>query len=233
MVQPWCAGDSFVSDDNVISKSLEGGTHESNLDLGGLLCARPWCRAGLQQCTDGAFAPLIDAADHDGIEHDRLFSRDRIADAIRQPHARRGLRHKPGALLRYLRREGSAANARAVSAAHRRTDGIRAGPAGIPGRTLVGGSERRWHSGCRRSLFPLPALTSGPDGTIGADVDAAPSCTAPHLQTSARPRQFESKGMRMNCRALIGLIAIVWLTSAPAAAQSDQRVFVGGLFGVS
>ena len=38
----------------------------------------------------------------------------------------------------------------------------------------------------------------------------------------------------MNCRTPIsGLIAIVCLTSVPAAAQSDQRVFAGGLFGVS
>src|SRR5687767_15164191 len=38
----------------------------------------------------------------------------------------------------------------------------------------------------------------------------------------------------MNCRARIsGLIVIVCLTSVPAAAQSDQRVFAGGLFGVS
>ena len=38
----------------------------------------------------------------------------------------------------------------------------------------------------------------------------------------------------MNCRARIGgLIVIVCLTSVPAAAQSGQRVFAGGLFGVS
>jgi hypothetical protein len=38
----------------------------------------------------------------------------------------------------------------------------------------------------------------------------------------------------MNCRARLGgLIVIVCVTSVPAAAQSDQRVFAGGLFGVS
>ena len=38
----------------------------------------------------------------------------------------------------------------------------------------------------------------------------------------------------MNCRARIGgLIVIVCLTSVPAAAQSDLRLFAGGLFGVS
>ena len=38
----------------------------------------------------------------------------------------------------------------------------------------------------------------------------------------------------MNCRGRIGgLIVIVCLTSVPAAAQSAQRVFAGGIFGVS
>src|SRR5687767_11421980 len=37
----------------------------------------------------------------------------------------------------------------------------------------------------------------------------------------------------MNCRGRVGLIVIFCLTSVPAAAQSNQRAFAGGLFGVS